>query len=217
MKNIKAAIFDLDGTLIDSMGVWCKIDIDFLKKRNKAVPNNLKKEIDHLTFEECANYFKNTFNLKESPESIMKEWNDMAYSEYSNNIKLKNGVKTFLNLLKSKNIKIGLATSNTLSLVEIVLKNNGIYDLLDSITTISEVKRGKNFPDIYLLAANKLNTSPKECIVFEDILPAIEGAKSAGMKVVGVYDYYSKDYTKNIKAKSDYYINKYDDLEDLAI
>jgi len=92
LNNIKAAIFDMDGTLIDSMGVWNKIDIDFLQKRGYQVPENLKSNIEHLTFLECAEYFKKNFALGDTLQEIMAEWNEMAENEYAYNIKLKLGV-----------------------------------------------------------------------------------------------------------------------------
>ncbi|AAO34833.1 haloacid dehalogenase [Clostridium tetani] len=211
-QDIKAAIFDMDGTLIDSMWVWEKIDIDYLKKRNIPVPKNLSESIAHLTFEESAQYFKNKFNLKDNIKTIMDEWNNMAYYEYVHNVKLKNGALDFLMLLKNKGIKLGLATSNCDMLLKIALKNNGIYDIFDCITTSDEVNKSKEFPDIYLLCAERLNISPKHCIVFEDILPAIRGAKSAGMKVVGVHDMSAKNQKKEIIKNADFYILEYNEL-----
>ncbi|OPJ55503.1 HAD family hydrolase [Clostridium oryzae] len=187
-SNIKAAIFDLDGTLIDSMWVWEKIDVDYLKNKGFELPYGLRDEIEHLSFDETAIYFKKRFNISDSLEKIKMDWNDMAYKEYSNNIKLKPGVENFLSKLKKNNIKIGLATSNYPSLLNVVLKNNGIFDYFDSITTTNEVSRGKDYPDVYLLAAKKLNEDPKSCIVFEDILPAVKGATLAGMRVIGIMD-----------------------------
>lgn len=153
LKNIEGAIFDLDGTLIDSMGIWEKIDYDFLNKRNLKVPQDLKDKIGTLTFEEGANFFKKNFKLKESQEEILKEWHNMVVEEYSHNIKLKNNVRDFLIKLKNKGVKLAIATSNTPELTKLVLENNKILDLFDSITTISEVNRNKTFPDIYLLCA----------------------------------------------------------------
>ncbi|WP_125154125.1 HAD family hydrolase [Clostridium rectalis] len=212
LDGIKAAIFDMDGTLIDSMWVWNKVDIEFLKKRNIIAPCDLKKDIEYLNFTDTAKYFKKRFNLSESIKDIKNEWNSMAFKEYANNVKLKPAVKEFLNILKERKIKIGLATSNCDSLLEVTLKNTGIYNYFDCITTAQEVTRGKNFPDIYLLCAKKLKVSPENCIVFEDILPAVLGAKSAGMKVVGVHDLYSDNQKDDIMKLSDFYIFKYDEI-----
>ena len=91
MDTIKAAIFDLDGTLVDSMWVWERIDMEFLKKRGYTVPENLKDNITHLSFKQVAQYFKTTFSIDDSVEAIMDEWHEMAYNEYSNNVFLKEG------------------------------------------------------------------------------------------------------------------------------
>jgi HAD superfamily hydrolase (TIGR01509 family) len=212
LKDIKAAIFDLDGTLIDSMWLWEKVDIDFLKLRGYELPIDLKENIEHLSFIDTAKYFKERFNLPENIEDIMDEWNSMAFKEYANNVSLKPGAKEYLHNLKLKGIKLALATSNSVPLLEAVLKNNGVYEYFDVITTTNEVNRGKNFPDIYLLSAEKLQVKPTECIVFEDILPAVLGAKMAGMKVVAVHDLYSEYQKKDIMASADYYIYKYEDI-----
>ena len=212
LKNIKGAIFDMDGTLIDSMWVWSKIDEEYLKKRNIDLPENLKEEIEHMSFSEVAQYFKNRFNLIDTIEEIQDEWNNMAVHHYANDVKLKPGVREFLSLLKLKGIKIGLATSNCNLLIEIALKKNDIYHFFESISTTDEVTRGKDFPDIYLLAAKRLNLKPEECAVFEDILPAVKGAKSANMLVIGVHDLYSEYQKQDIINHADMYISKYEEL-----
>lgn len=217
LTNIKAAIFDMDGTLVDSMWIWKKIDIDYLKAKGFDFPEDLRENIEHLSFEEVARYFKDRFKLNESIEEIMNTWNNMAFKEYRDNVPLKPGVKEYLSFLKLSGVKIGLATSNCQLLLETVLKRNDIYDYFDSITTTNEVSRGKDFPDVYLLAARKLGVSPSECIVFEDILPAVKGAKSAGMTVVGVHDAYSEDTLEDIKKTADYYIYKYSELNSTAV
>ncbi|WP_195980026.1 HAD family hydrolase [Clostridium butyricum] len=212
LENIKGAIFDLDGTLVDSMWVWSKIDIDYLESKGHALPENLNSEICHLSFTQTANYFKERFSLSDSIDTILKDWNNMAYNHYSENVKLKDGVKEFLDKLKQNNIKIALATSNSAPLLEACLKNNGIYDYFDSITTTDEVSNEKNCPDVYLLAAKKLNVNPKNCIVFEDILPAIKGAKAADMTVIAVSDKHSLNDLDEIINHSDKYINSYFEL-----
>lgn len=212
MKNIKAVIFDLDGTLIDSMNVWAKIDFEYLKEFNIEVPKDLHEEITHLTLTQTANYFKTRFNIKDDVETIIKRWNDMAFYHYSNTIKLKDGVIEYLDYLKSNNIKISLATSNSLTLSEAVLKNNDIYHYFDAITVTEEVKKSKNNPDVYLLAASKLNVKPENCLVFEDVVQAVKGAKLAGMTVYAIYDEISKDKRDELINNADRYIVNYKEL-----
>jgi HAD superfamily hydrolase (TIGR01509 family) len=212
LTNIKAAIFDMDGTLVDSMWVWRKIDIDYLENRNISFPADLKSCIEHLSFLEVAKYFKERFNIPESIDEIMNEWTSMAYHEYATEVKLKPGAGAYLALLKSLGIKIALATSNSKELLEVTLKNNNIFEYFDVICRTDEVTRGKDFPDVYLLTAKRLGVSPEQCIVFEDILPAVIGAKAAGMKVVGVHDLYSEEDACSIKEHADYYILRYEEL-----
>ena len=212
LESIKAAIFDLDGTLVNSLWVWDSIDDDYLKKHNCKAPKNLHSEICHLSFVDTAKYFKENFNITDSVEEIMAEWNDMALDAYLNKVFLRKGAKEYLELLKSKGIKIGLATSNSMELLTATLKNNNIYEYFDSITTTSEVDNGKDHPDVYLLAAKKLNVDPVHCIVFEDILHAIRGAKKANMTVVAINEDFSITDKDLIKQASDYFIDGYSEL-----
>ena len=138
MKEFKGAIFDLDGTIIDSMDVWETIDIKFLEKRNITMPNDYIEKINSMSFEEVAKYTIERFNLNESVDSLIKEWNDMAIYEYSNNIKLKPNVKEYLVKLKKHDIKIGLATSSPKELYEPVLKNNKVYDYFDHLSVTEQ-------------------------------------------------------------------------------
>ncbi|GAA0855087.1 MULTISPECIES: HAD family hydrolase [Clostridium] len=220
LTNIKAAIFDLDGTLINSMSLWDQIDIDYLTSKNIPVPDDLNDEISHLSFNQVAVYFKERFKLEDSLDDIKNTWNTMAYDHYSSDITLKDGVVEFLDFLKKSNIKIGLATSNSTELLEASLKFNKIYDYFDAITITDEVSIGKHEPDVYLLAAKKLNVKPEECIVFEDILPAVKGAKKAGMKVIAVEDECSVLDKDDIIKNSDEFINDFRVLipqDDIAI
>ena len=212
MKNIEAVIFDLDGTLIDSMGIWAKIDEEYLKKFNIDVPKNLHEDITHLTLTQTANYFKTRFNIEDDEETIIKTWNDMATYHYSNTIQLKDGVIEYLNYLKEKNIKISLATSNSVNLSEATLKKNKIYDYFETITVTEEVKKSKSNPDVYLLSANKMNVKPENCLVFEDAVQAVKGAKLAGMTVYAIYDEVSKDKKEELTKYADLYIENYREL-----
>lgn len=211
IEGIKGAIFDLDGTLIDSMGVWEKVDRDFLEKRNIEIPEDLSKAIRHMTFRDAALYFKDRFQLPEDIDSIMREWDAMVYYEYAHNIALKPGAREYITCLKERGIKVGLATSSRSSLLEAVLKNNGVLYYFDAIATIDEVK-GIRGSRIFYLAAQKLGLKPDECVVFEDILVAVLSAKEAGMKVVGVFDECSRHEMEEIKYHADMYIKDFSQL-----
>ena len=212
LSNIDAAIFDLDGTLVDSMWIWEQIDKDYFHHLGIEIPKNLKDEINHLSFNETAVYFKSKFNISDSVDTILNQWNSMAFKHYSKNVSLKPGAFKFLKYLKNNNIKISLATSNSNELLTAALKCTNIYDFFDNITTTNEVKYGKNHPDVYLLASKSLNVSPNRCLVFEDILEAVRGAKLANMKVCAVYDKLSNYNKDKIISEADYYIKDFNEL-----
>lgn len=212
LSKMEGAIFDLDGTLVDSMWVWQKIDEDYLSARGLKIPTDLKSNIEYLSFEDTAKYFKSNFNIQDSVETIMNEWNQMAYKEYLENVPMKPNALEFLKTLKSSGVKIALATSNCYLLLETVLKKHEIYDLFDIIVTTEEAKKSKAFPDVFLLAAEKLKLAPESCVVFEDILPAIISAKSVGMKVVAIEEASTIATQAKIVQASDRYIIDYSEL-----
>lgn len=213
-KNIKGAIFDLDGTLLDSLGVWKDIDIKFLSKRGFDVPEDYAKNISALSFREVAEYTVRYFELRETAEEIMDEWFYMSKIEYGSNIFLKPYAKEFLFMLKNSGVKLCTATNLPDELSNAALINNGIYDLFDAFCETQEVGKSKQFPDVFYLAAQKLNVPADECAVFEDIPHNILSAKTAGMYTCGVYDSHAEYYKQELQKCSDIYIECFKDLID---
>ena len=209
VDNSKAIIFDLDGTLIDSMNVWSDIDKEFFKMHDLPFEKDYQKEIGHKGLKEIAAYTKSRYNLKESEDEIISIWLDMAKEAYAYKIPLKEGVKSFLEYLQSKNIKMGIATSNSLELTELVLKHHDIYKYFSKVVTVNELKTNKGSPDIYLHISDSFGLVPSECIVFEDLLTGIRTAKKAGYKVVGAKEKSSLDKEKEIREIADLYISNY--------
>ena len=208
---MKAYIFDLDGTLLDSMGVWKQIDVDFLKSRGFDVPPDYISAVSSLSFPEAAKYTIRRFNLSESVEDLLNEWNSMAIYAYGNTVPLKPNAREYLQALKKQNVKLAIATSLPAALYEPALQNHGIKDLFDIICSTDEVAHGKTKPYIFILTAQKLGVSPAMCIVFEDILQAIQSAKKAGMTVYGVYDKTSSEQWELIKNTADSVIYDFKD------
>lgn len=204
--DFEAAIFDLDGTLLNSMNIWEQIDIAFLKKRNLPVPADYVTEICARSFEEAAQYTIDLFRLSENVGDIIDEWNDMAVYEYAHNIKLLPYALDYLLHLKANGIKLAVATGLPEQLFLPCLENNSILGLFDTLCSTDEVERGKEFPDVFELAARKLQVAPQRCIVFDDVLPAVKSAKQANMIVCGVYDKYSALHRAEIERLADYYI-----------
>ncbi len=212
IKQFKGVIFDLDGTLFDSMGIWKDVDLAFFEKRGITMPDDYQESIKDMHFKPMAEYTKERFSLPDDIHDIMDEWCELCFKEYEKNVPLKSGVKEYLEQLKENGIKIAFATANTTELSEVCLKSNGIFDLFDACAYLHETKRNKNEPDIFLLACERLGLYPAECIVFEDILPAILGAKKGGFATCGVYDKFSEKDTEEIKANADYYIKSFAEL-----
>lgn len=211
-ENIKAVFFDMDGTIVDSMWMWKKIDIEFLGKHNIELPDNLQREIEGMSFSETTVYFKERFSLKESLEEIKKIWNNMAIDKYKNEVRLKKGVMPVLELLRDKGYKTGIATSNSMELALACLEANGIKKYFDAIVTGCDVGAGKPAPDIYLKNAEICNVLPKESLVFEDVVQGIEAGHNAGMRVCAVFDEYSVYIDEEKHRKADYYINDFNEV-----
>lgn len=195
IKDFKGHIFDLDGTLTRSNHVWSKIDEEFLGKRGIKVPEDYFKQVSAMNFEQAAVYTNDRFSLGENIQDIMKEWFDMAVYEYTNVIELCGNAGEYVRKLKEQGRKIALATASTEELYKPVLKRNGILDQFDCFVSTEKVKRGKGFPDVYELAAEKLGLEVKACVVYEDIVEGIKGAKAGGFFAVAcLNDHYSHDW-----------------------
>lgn len=213
LNDIRAIIFDLDGTLVDSMWIWKQIDIDFLEKRSIKLPETLQKDIEGMSFTETAEYFINRFSLEEPLEVIQKEWNEMAKVFYSSHIELKDQVLPLIEYASLNKIKLGIGTSNSRELLNEVIEAHGIKHYFESMRTSCEVQKGKPNPDIFLKVAEDLNVEPKHCLVFEDTHAGVIAAKRAGMKVVAVYDELSEPYIDEIKNDADVFIYSFKELK----
>jgi HAD superfamily hydrolase (TIGR01509 family) len=212
LQDIDAVLFDLDGTLVDSMWIWRDIDIEYLGRFGLTLPATLQKEIEGMSFSETAVYFKNRFGLEDSLEQIKNDWNRMAEYRYQHEIPLKEGALELLKHLKENQIQMGIASSNSRELVELVIKKHGVYDYFNSIRTSCEVEKGKPSPDIYLLVSKDLGVTSNQCLVFEDVIQGVKAGKNAGMKVCAVYDDFSAKDTEKKKELADYYINSFKEL-----
>ena len=153
----KAAIFDLDGTLLDSMGVWDQVDIDFLNKRGIEVPPDYMTKVSAMQFRQIAEYTIARFGLTDAPEELMQEWDDMASVAYSTTVEAKPGALDYLRDLKDSGVKLGVATSLPPRLREPALRHVGMFDLFNDIVSVDDANDvGKDQPDVYLLAAKRL-------------------------------------------------------------
>ena len=213
----KAVIFDLDGTLIDSMGIWLQVDKEYLEKRNIPVPDDLFKDVpEGNSFNEICLYFKDKFQLPDSIEEIGNEWIEMVAEHYKINIKLNDGAEELIKYLYDQNVKIAIGTSNTKYLAETVLKANGVLQYFDSIVAGCEEIKGKPYPDIFLKAAEELGIDPKNCLVIEDTIYGVRAAHNGGMDAFAIFDDNDTHDIEKLKSEADFYAeNCWEILEEL--
>lgn len=213
IQNIKAVIFDLDGSLVDSMWIWREIDIEFMNRYGYATTREeldaFQAEIEGMSFRETAEWVSTHYNIPRTVEEMMDDWNDMAWDKYAKEVPLKEGVREFLDKCQQNNIKLGIASSNSRELVENVLTVHDIMDYFECIRTGSDGLPGKPAPDIYLAVANELGVSPDNILVFEDVIKGIQAGKNAGMRVCAVEDAYSSIYREEKMKQADFYIEDY--------
>lgn len=210
IRKFEYAIFDLDGTLLDSLGVWAELDGKFLARRGLIATPDYTRAVQSMNFREAALYTIERYSLPDPPETLEREWKEMIREAYATEILLKPYAGEYLQKLAHEGVKLALATSSAEELFEPALKRNGVFELFSAFSTTGKT-RGKRFPDVYLDAAAKLGALPKQCAVFEDVPAALQTAKDAGFYAVAVEDDYSKheDLLRDI---CDFYVNTFKEL-----
>ncbi len=206
---IKGAIFDLDGTIIDSMWIWDTICEDYLRSLGKEPEENLSETFKTFTLEQSAEYYQKHYGVTHSVSKIVNDINNMVAELYQTKVTLKSGVKNFLKRLHNSGVKMCIATVTDRPIVEDVLKRLGVPEYFSAIFTCAELGNDKTTPHIYREALEYLGTERQETVVFEDALHALQTAKNDGFKVAAVYDAHEPKQEK-MRNVSDYYITDYD-------
>lgn len=187
--NKKFAIFDMDGTLIDSMGYWQRLGREYLT--GKGVTGDLTdvlERIKPMTMTESAALFSAEFGLAGTPAELAAEMNGIMETHYRADILLKPGVAAYLAALRVDGVRLCVASATAPDLVAACLERLGVLDHFEFLLSCEEVGAGKDKPDVYLAAADRLGAQPGEAAVYEDALYAARTAKEAGFYTVGVYD-----------------------------
>lgn len=211
----KAIIFDMDGSLVDSMWIWTEVDIEFGKKYNLTYPEGFQKELEGKSYTETAQYFLDTFpSLTLSIDEIKQEWLDQTLELYTTKVPLKEGVLDFIKQMHEKGMLFGIATSNARALAIATLKALHVEQYFSFVCTACEVNAGKPAPDVYLKVAEQLHVQPEECLVFEDVPQGIIAGKRAGMSVCAVDDEFSRADQIEKKELADYFIYDYTQIFD---
>lgn len=216
--DIKAAIFDMDGTLIDSLGVW-EIIWENLGQKFKGVSGFRPsiaddKAIRTMLLREGMEMIHRNYNLGANGDEVHKAAVEITERFYREEVTLKSGVREYLTFLKEKKIPMCVASATAPDLIKHAAARTGLYDFIDFFVSCADVGKGKEEPDVFLYAAQKLGSDISETCVFEDSALALTTAKNAGFLTVGIYDSHTFDHDK-LKNASDIYIDKNEDYTKL--
>ncbi|MCQ2469145.1 MAG: HAD family phosphatase [Ruminococcus sp.] len=213
---IKGVIFDLDGTLIDSMKIWYGIDREFLRENGVTTPpEDISDRMKTMSVDESSQYFIDFFGLDLTKEYVIKRIEELVRVQYEQNIQLKPFVHDALDFLDKIGIRYGVATATYKGLAEAVLRRCGIIDRFAFLLTDIEYPMGKRQPDIYLGGAERLGCKPDETLVIEDSLHCIETSVNAGFITAGIYDAAADADKQRIIELSDFYLDSLDELKNI--
>lgn len=210
---IKGVVFDLDGTLIDSMKVWAEADRAFLAEHGvEDPPPDISDKVRRMSVEESSEFFISEFGLKCTVADVISRIEELVRIQYEQKIPLKPYVKELLDHLDEKGIPYGVATATYKSLAQAVLRRHGLLDRMKFLLTDMDFPQGKTDPGIFLAGAEMLGLKPEETMVIEDSLHCIETSSAAGFFTVGVYDEISDGDSEAIKKLSSMYVNGLDEI-----
>ena len=204
-------LFDMDGTLINSNGVWKDVDREFLARRGMEYSRAYYEGVAHTIFPLAAKFTKEFCNLEESCEEIMAEWMELAKDAYAN-VTVKPGVRAYLKQCKAEGRRIALVTSSVPEHCYTAMKKLDLLKYFDTITFAQELGLEKKEPELWREAARRNGVRPEDCTIFDDSLAACQGARRARMRVVGVYDSFFASDEREMRHFCDVYIKSFEEL-----
>ena len=213
--KIEGCIFDLDGTLLDSMPLWCNVGREYLIRQGKIPKADLDEKMRAMTMRQSAEYFINDYGVDKNTEEISQGINDIMEENYKLRAFAKEGVVDFLEDMMNKGIKMCIASATDTYLIEYALKANNMEKYFSAIYSCTDVNKSKEYPDIYNMALDHLGTNKEYTYVFEDAYHAVKTLRENGFKIVGIYDDASKDQEEIIKQISDIYIYSFKELKNI--
>ena len=215
LKNheIEAVIFDMDGTLLNSLPAWEHACAKFLRTHGILLPPEIEREIEKMSLEQGARYIKEQLNLPMSEQELLKGTLSMVHQHYATDILPKRGAMETLVRLREQGVKVGVATSSKKDLAEMAFKRLGMSPYIDFVISCDEVGVGKNSPDVYEAARERLGSSRERTLVVEDALYALRTAKAAGFVTAGVEDtFHPPSYEAKVESESDYFLVSLEDI-----
>ncbi len=214
MKH-KYYLFDMDGTLVDSMPYIAKLLIGFLDDRKVKYPENILDILIPMGYRKVSEYYVNELKINEDAMNILKYMYETLKLNYENDIPLKEGVNKYLLSLKEKGYSLNVLSGSPHTSMDPCLKRNGIFDLFDNVWCCEDFNTAKTDPNLYKLIAEKLNCKPSEIAFFDDNVNSIKGGKSAGLFTVGVYDDFGKGFKGEMIEVTNKYINSFLEAEEV--
>lgn len=205
-------IFDMDGTLIDSNGIWKDVDTAFLAKRGLSYTKEFYERVAHTIFPLAAKFTKEFCRLPESEEAIMAEWMDMAGDLYGTSVPVKPGVRAYLDKLRAAGERLIVVTSAVPVHCRTALTHLGLMPYFERIIFAHDLQLEKKDPQLWCLTAELMGVAPADCTLYDDSVEACRGAKAAGMHAVGVYDPYFAGTEPEMQAVCDRYIRSFEEL-----
>jgi len=207
----KLLLLDMDGTLIDSNGIWKDVDVRFLERRGIEYSKAYYEGVAHTIFPLAAKFTKEFCSLEESCEEIMQEWMELAKGLYST-VSIKAGVREYLQQCRTEGKRMALVTSSVPEHCYTAMQHLALTDYFESITFAQELGLEKKDPAIWLAVAEQHSVAPEDCTVFDDSLSACKGAKNAGMRIIGVYDSFFAADEEAMRSLCDEYIRSFEEL-----
>ena len=204
-------IFDLDGTLIDSNGVWLEVDKTFLARHGLTYSQEYHDGVAHSILQNCAIFTKNHFKMAESCEDIIAEWMELAKDAYDN-VPLKPYVREYLDCCLDEGRRMAVFTASVPEHCRAAIARHGLERYFERIIFAQELGADKKSAAIFRQAAELLGVCPRDCVFFDDSLAACKGAKAAGMTVVGIQDAYFHGSEADMRELCDQYISGFGDL-----
>ena len=205
-------IFDMDGTLIDSNGIWRDVDIAFLEKRGMPYTKEYYEGVAHTIFPLAAVFTKEYCQLEESCEEIMAEWMELASDMYATDVTVKPGVVDYLEQCRARGERMMVLTSSVPEHCRTALTHLDLMKYFERILFAQELGLEKKNPECFKKAAAIMDVKPEDCTVYDDSVAACRGAKAAGMQVVGVYDSYFDMTVDEMQQVCDRYIRSFEEM-----